>query len=236
MDNYTLFSLKNKLEEVLSKTFSICYIYQIRTETIEKRIAKSKYIHELQSGDYLKFYIDDIQDIFVSIFPELELSNHTNEYKECSWCAYVYAYLFFKYHLTLEAIFIYFPLEELYKCFAPYHEMDISQIEEIFIKRKEDTNIISTKMKELNLTNKIVSEYTGISISNIDSFRNNRRDINKLEAIKYKKLIDILRLDYGTLLQTAFDFDIPLIEGKDRINKRIWNSVKKTFDIISKNN
>ena len=194
---------QNRLCYIFNKVFSYGYKNKLSNNVIEKYIFSSSYIKELEKGFPIHILYNDVDDVLNNIVPNASLIDEDIEiYVETDWVALMYVELFMKYQITFEALFTYIPLSEMYSMFPLYHEMDITQLFSRFEKIRLQKPIIFLLMKKNKITSKRLSIETGLSISLIDSLKNGRRNIDKVEAKKLYFLANSLHVSIETLFSS----------------------------------
>lgn len=182
---------------LLARSFNEHYSFDF----IQKRIAYSQVINELEKSNVTLIAFSSMERIYSGVFPEHENNFVFNPYDAFGWSGYVYIHLFLKIKITIEALFFLIPLEEMLRLYPLYHEMSISQIEG-FVFGLLKYSMLDVVMKAKKMSNKELSNKTGISISTINALRYKKRDIDKLEAHKLMLIAHILNVKIETLLQS----------------------------------
>lgn len=194
---------QERLTYIFNKVFSYGYKYEISTNVIEKYISSSSYVKDLERGFSIPILFRDVNDVLNNIIPNNKAKDEEIEiYVETDWAALMYIELFDKYKITFEALFTYIPLKEMYEMFTLYHEMDITQLFKRFEQIRSQKSIIFLLMKKNKITSKRLSQETGLSISLIDSLKNGRRNIDKVEAKKLYFLANSLHVSIETLFSS----------------------------------
>lgn len=198
-------SIYTKTVNILETLFSIGYDKKISYSSLEKRISISKYFISLEKNRfyYSIFYKNNIEIINEILFDISLKEDVFHHYNQTLWCAEAYMYLFKNTHFTFEALFLYFPLKEMYRMFPIYHEMDFTKLTQrlnILIKEKSILRVILESRK---ISLKELSTKTNISVDTLSSFKYQRRDITKLDAYRLILLSDALYVRPETLLISA---------------------------------
>lgn len=162
------------------------------TPYIEKQIAYSDTFSEFENSDVTKIAFSSCDTIYSSLF-DVNPSLSSNEYDIYDWVAHAYITLFLKERATFEALFRILSIEEMLEKYKLYHEMDIRQLEDIFIERTRHS-LLDVIMKSKKLSTKELSEKTKIPFSTLSALRYGKRDINKVEfrtVIRIAKALNI---------------------------------------------
>ena len=166
---------------------------------IEKAIAYSKMIEELERSNVTTIAFSSMPMIYKDIFEANENSYKLDVYDIFGWVGYTYMHLFLKLEITFEALFNIVPIQEMLKLYKLYHEMSFSQMLD-YVKEIMDNSILDVVMKNKKWTNQKLSLETKIPLATVKSLRYGLRDISKLEADKLLTLSRILDIKMETLL------------------------------------
>ena len=164
----------------LEKVLSFGYRHGLATPYIEKQVSKSSYFQSIEDGG--SPLVAD-SDLLSSLFPEVRVSlTDAPIYSQCAWAGEAYMRIQADTGLTLEAIFLYLPIEEMYRLYPLYHEMDFSQVVAYFQQLYSETSVLGKLLKKYGYSLAYVSNLTGISYNVLNSLKRRRRDISKLAA------------------------------------------------------
>ena len=166
---------------------------------IEKSIAYSLPISELEKSNITIFAFSSVEKIYQYIFPIQDNNYSFSIYDIYGWVGYTYMNLFLKLEITFEALFYVIPIEEMLNLYNLYHEMSFSKMVD-YTKEKMKYSLLDMVMKRRGISNQELSNKTGISISTINALRYNKRDISKYEASKLLLLSRYLNVKMETLL------------------------------------
>lgn len=159
--------------DFFSKVISLAIETRIHLEVITDSISKSTLVKSIERNDYSLFYSKTYYEIFLDIFGASFVSDNSfMKYDEGYWCGYVYMNLFYKYKKPLSYIFLKMPLSKLLDMYKIYHEMDISQVYEIYEKEIEKESIISLLLKKHSISLENLSKKTGVSSRTISYYKN----------------------------------------------------------------
>lgn len=185
----------------LSATLAVGIKAEYSLKLIESRIAKSNYFITINNdfSDAINFITT--QTLVTSLFPEVNaLSFLESNYVVCEWMANMYIYIISNLNINFETLFLYIPIEKALKMFDLYHEMDFSASLDLFNNLKQEKSVISIRMKQLKLSNSDISILTNISLPMINSLRNRKRDITKLDVKRAMLLAKALHISLDTLM------------------------------------
>lgn len=196
-DNY-LYDYVSSLERVLSSG----YAYKCSTKALEKFISYSYYFQRVERDR--KFFSPTIDDTSLvnSLFTDIHVDLKTvPEYSQCLWAAESYLRIQFETRLTFEAIFLYFPLEKMYECFNLYHEMDFTQIIDLFKSFYKNKSILSILLKKYGKSLKEIANTTNIPYATLYSLKQRKRDIKKTSVENALALADFFQVRLETLIE-----------------------------------
>lgn len=166
---------------------------------IEKSIAYSISINELEKSNITIFAFSSIEKIYNHIFPTNDNDYVFSMYDIFGWVGYTYMHLFLNLEITFEALFNIIPIQDMLNLYNLYHEMSFSQMID-YTKEKMKYSILDIVMKRKNISNRELSNNTNVSISTINALRYGKRDISKLEANKLLLISRYLNVKMETLL------------------------------------
>ena len=108
-------------------------------------------------------------------------ANRSEEY----WTGWALAYFQWETGLSFAETIKYIPIKEIMLLYNPYHEMDIRQftdkMKEIYKSAKPDTNLKIIRSK-LKLTQKELSELSGVPVRTIQQYEQRQKNINRAQA------------------------------------------------------
>ena len=107
--------------------------------------------------------------------------NRSEEY----WTGWALAYFQWETCLSFSEIVKFIPIKEILSLYNPYHEMDIRQfadkMTELYKSAKPDTNLKMIRTK-LNLTQKELSDISGVPVRTIQQYEQRQKNINKAQT------------------------------------------------------
>ena len=186
---------QNVLACLFSKTIGLNYSFSF----IERKIAYSDVFSEFERSNVTLIAFNDCEKIYDAIFGNSENDLLMGDDTVYSWLAFVYIHLFLKYKVTFEMLFIALPIGTVLNMFHLYHEMDITQVEKVFINSINPSNL-SCIMCNKKMSTKLLSEKAGIAFATIRSLKYGYRSLDKLEANKLISLAFALNVKVETIL------------------------------------
>lgn len=185
----------------LTLVLSLAYFHHFSFKAIEKRIVQSKYFSLFTSDFINKESYATSYDILKEIFPDVDIDENIDIfYNELEWVSMMYIYIISKTNFNFETIFCYIHINDAIKMYKLYHEMDLSLSYDEFNKLRKEKSIIKIRMKELEYTNEFVSKNVNLSYSMINSLKNRKRDIKKVDVNSALKLANLLKINVETLI------------------------------------
>ena len=139
------------------------------------------------------------------MFPDLDIDlEKLKTYKQSLWVAECYLKIQEYSGLTFEAIFMYISINEMYRYFDIYHEMDFSQILDRFNELFKKQSVMSILIDKYGYSLNYIAEQTGISYETLFSLKSRRRDIKKVNAYTIIRLSAFLNVRVETLSEIQF--------------------------------
>ena len=194
-----------KYQSVLAHLFTKAIGLKFSYSFIERKIAYSDVFSEFEKSNITLIAFNDNERIYNSIFGNSDNDLLMEDDSIYSWLSFVYLHLFFKFKVTFEMLFIALPIEKTLKLYGLYHEMDITQVDSVFVEAIIPTNL-SCIMDNKKITVKQLSEKANVPFTTVRSLKYGYRSIDKLEANKLVSLAFALNVKTETLLSS-----IPLV-------------------------
>lgn len=188
-----------KYSNVLSYLIGRSYHEGYSFDYIEKSIAYSTPINELEKSNITIIAFSSMERIYSYIFPDAYNDYIFSVYDIFGWVGLAYMHLFLNLEITFESLFYIIPIHEMLNLYNIYHEMSFTKLVE-YAKEKMKHSILDIIMKRKGISNKELSNKTGVSASTINALRYGKRDIAKLEADKLLALSQYLKVKIETLL------------------------------------
>ena len=184
------------VEDMFCNLFTLAGHYGIKPDVFTRSIENHVFILCAEKGDYKNAYNESILDIFNSSLSFCLSSNETDGvYNDYYWVGKCYFYIQSETHKSFSYIFMKMPFSYLLSKFNPYHEMDMSQMLDLFYEQENKTTIL----KELCLRRKI-------SIS----FLSKKTNIPESTLTKYRKNDDALyKASFTNIYMLSQFFDVP---------------------------
>ena len=117
------------------------------------------------------------------------------------WAGYISAYAQWYWFRSFRELFDAISLKEILGLYHPYHEMDISQVNELIGKRLIPVNIIKRKRTEIGITQRDLAEYTDISLPTIRAYEQGELELGRAQADNIYVLSKVLRCSMEDLLK-----------------------------------
>lgn len=185
------------LEHLLSKAIGLHFSYSF----VERKIAYSDVFSEFERSNITLIAFNDNDRIYDAIFGNSENDLIRESDSIYSWLGFIYIHLFLKFKVTFEMLFMAIPIEKALSMYRIYHEMDITQVEKVFIEAIRPTSLARI-MECKKIKTKDLSIRANIPLTTIRSLKYGYRSIDKLEANKLIELAFSLNVKVETLLSS----------------------------------
>ena len=197
---------KDKAIDYVSKIISLAIEARIHLEIITDSISKSSLVKCLEKNEYSIIYSKTYYETFLDIFDVDYINDNTfMKYDGGYWCGYVYMNIFYKYKKPLSYIFLKLPLSKLLDMYGIYHEMDISQVYEIFEKEAESDTIMGLLLKKHSISIKNLALKTTVSSRTISYYKNSDNNLYKGSFENVAKISNYLDEPSSLFLETIGD-------------------------------
>ena len=134
-----------------------------------------------KSGVELAYDIAEILDEDKRDIKPKYTANRSEEH----WTGWALAYFQWETGLSFAEIVKFIPVKDVLSLYNPYHEMDIRQFVdkmiELYKSAKPDTNLKLIRTK-LNLTQKELSDISGVPVRTIQQYEQRQKNINKAQT------------------------------------------------------
>ena len=198
MNSNYFYEYVNLLERVFSYAHQNLYSYGM----VEKKIAYCDFFQKIER--YTDGFAPIIEEVALikNIFDE-DNPNITDipSFKECMWAAESYLHIQQETRLTFEAIFLYMPIKKMYEYYPLFHEMDFSQIVDEFNNLYKNESVFSLLISRFNYSLKDIAQKANISYESLFSYKQRRRDIQKISADSACVLASLLKTRIETLIE-----------------------------------
>lgn len=192
---------RSDIIDTLGEILSIAYHHEYATSVIESRIAHSPFFIAIEQNiDSPTLYMSSSK-LINSIFYDIKIDGKIELFNQTLWAAELYIRIQDKTHLTFEAIFLYLPLEKAYEMYSVYHEMDFSQSVNYFMSLKKENSVLSMAMRKNKINGHELAKCCNLSYPTISALRQEKRDINKVQAKSLYKISNCLHLRLESLLK-----------------------------------
>lgn len=192
---------EDSIRNVMASILSCGHDFNFRSGVIEKRISKSEYFSAVENDlDECVLYTP-LRKILNSFYYDVDVTKWKYRiYNECAWLSELYLKIQRQTKLTFEAIFVYLPIEEGFKLFTVYHEMDFEHSIDLFRERYAKHSILWSVMKRKQISISELSIYCGLSYSMVYALRQRKKNICKVAAENLYRISKYLGLKIETLL------------------------------------
>lgn len=130
--------------------------------------------------------------------------NYTINRSEEYWTGWALAYYQWETSLSFEKIIHYIPIKEIQALYSPYHEMDIrhfvNKMNELYRLAKPETNLKLLR-KKTGLSQRELSELSGVPIRTIQQYEQRQKSINKAQADYLMAMSKVLCCDMKDLME-----------------------------------
>ena len=173
----------------------------------------NKFIEEsISSSIIFKNYLNKGDDSFINNFSKKEILkliykvdlNHEELDKTNTlsmWLGEAYLRLFFKFHKSMEFLFLYLPIDKMSYMFNTYHEMDWGELYDYFLELIKEKSILSLLLKNKKITVYELSVLTGIKKETIKSYSRNNKNIYKASFNNVLKIAGSLNIDNDIFIE-----------------------------------
>ena len=198
MNEYYLYEYSNLLERILSYG-----IYTKVTEDhLEKMIARSSFFQSIEKSNEGSSPITNDISLIKGLFPNSKINMvDVPTYTMSLWASESYIRIQNHTKLSFEAIFLYMPLEDMYRYFHIYHEMDFSQIIDLFLEKQKEKSILEILCERFGYKTKDVARITQIPYDTVQSLKLRRRNFLKTNVEIAYKLASLFKVRIETITE-----------------------------------
>ena len=194
----------DEYRDLLGCMFSIAHEYCYSLGALERSISYSAFFKDLENSMTLNPIITD-KALAKQLFPELEIDLFkVSSYNQCLWAAECYLRIQHETKFPFELIFLYIPIEEMYRYFNIYHEMDFSQMVDLFNSKYKEHSVFAILLSKYKFSVKEVSVKTGIPYETLISLKQRKRDISKVNVKTVIKIARFFHVSIETLSETSY--------------------------------
>lgn len=178
----------SEIKERISSFFELSLSFDtIPLALMEEKLCWSAPFRELERGRPELLLKGECEDLFKEVFDTPDIPNHYTSNSIDAWIGEAYASIFLSRHVSFSRILLLLPLREMKDLFYPYHEMDSSQILNLYSEREKSVSILEALKKRNHLTYQKIAEETGIPLPSLFRYRNNE-SLDKISLSVAKKL------------------------------------------------
>lgn len=208
---FTAYDYIDKYIEVLNYLVARSISEQYSFDHIEKTIARSLPFTRFEKSDVTTIAFSSPKEIYSELFPNIKGDFVINPNDIYGWIAFAYINIFLKKQVTFETIFAALPIENMLLYYGPYHEMDISQLLELF-DEKVGKSHLDLFMKKSDMSCVELAKQTNIPLPTIKALRYGHRDIAKMELYRTILISSALHIKVESLLD-KIPLDLQQIEN-----------------------
>lgn len=188
---------------LLARVLSVGYYLHYGSPVLEKEISYSSFFQKLEKDNDGSLYISEV-NLIKEIYPDEKIDlMDVPTYNQCLWAAESYLRIQNECKLSFEAIFLYIPLKDMYGYFVYYHEMDFSQIINVFNELYDKHSTLELEIKKQKTSLKEMSEKTNIPYSTLFSLKKRKRNIKEVNGKTIYAISSFLKIRMETLLEIA---------------------------------
>ncbi len=152
------------------------------------------------SGVELAYEVLECSDINIERIKPMFTVNRSKEY----WTGWALAYYQWETSMSFSKIAEHIPIKDITALYSPYHEMDIRQfadkMNELYMSSKPETNLKLLR-KKAGLSQKELSELSGVPLRTVQQYEQRQKDINKAKAEYVVALSRVLYCNAHDLLE-----------------------------------
>lgn len=171
-------------------------------ESIQERIAFSDMFRRLEQSDssflYERTLTQEIGLIYSNIVNDEEIKDISSK---MLWLGNAYIRLFFKFHKSIYYIFLYIPIEDMVSLYPLYHEMDWTQLYDLFIERTKEATLLRKLIDKRDISINKLSQLSSISDNTIKKYCSNDEYLNKASYSHIYNLSIALKVNSNIFLK-----------------------------------
>ncbi len=173
MENVKL--LTSEIKERLASFFEMCLSQEaIPIDLLEEKLAWAEPFQLLERGDATSLLTGTVSDLFHRVFQTRETPNQYLTDSRFYWAGQIYATIFLEEGASLYRISLLLPLREMKDLFLPYHEMDDTQIVQLYRKREKEKSVLEVLKKKSGLSYVEMVKKTEIPKTNLFRLKDNK--------------------------------------------------------------
>ena len=166
------------VQDLLSYILFAGFASRYSAETIQEKLLNSSFVYFLENNKE-KHFLNNIDEnnLLVQIYEVVEPVSFYSVNAICRWSANMYIDLFYKYHKSFSYLFLIIPLKDMIVLFDIYHEMDESQLFDLYQKREKELRLLPRLLKEKRKSIRELSILTGISENTLTYYSRDNKNI-----------------------------------------------------------
>lgn len=179
-------------KEYFSRLFVLCKLHKINMRSFTVALLKYKKIeisNEYSEIKSLSDVFDDITNIYITNDESFGI------YDDAFWCGNVYCYIQEKTNKPLSYILLKMSFDNLINYYPLYHEMDYSEILDVFLEESKKHSILSLLCNIKGYSLPRLSKITGISLSTLKKYSSSDEYLYKASFQKIYALINVFDVD-----------------------------------------
>ena len=162
--------------EHMAQLFSLAVHAKINLDTVTSAIEHSAFAAQLQAGRCSQLANSTAEELFEGLFENVRNAEYLPTaghavYDEAYWCGWAYMQLLFETHMPLPYLFLVLPLRRMMDLYPVYHEMDISQLFDLFKAERQNVTIMRSLLKRHGLKVPELSKRSGVSVNTINHYK-----------------------------------------------------------------
>lgn len=187
-----------KVKETFARVFVLAVQNKINFQAFTKLLERSVFVYKIEQDQYDDYFNKRIENIYFDITGvTIKKDTSFGVYNDAYWCGYSYFELFIRTLKPFCLLFLKLPLSKMMEIYPIYHEMDISSLEEYFIRCDKEKTILRSLCIE-----------KGCSLSKLS----NDTNINKATLAKYNASDEaIYKGMFENIFKLAKYFNSPII-------------------------
>ncbi len=205
MINYSnLYKFYDLFGEIIFYGFNNHFSNNFIEESISSSIIFKNYLNKGDDSFINNFTKKDILKLIYKVdlnHVELDKTNTLS-----MWLSEAYLRLFFKYHKSMEFIFLYLPIDKMSYMFDAYHEMDWRELYDYFLELIEKKSALSLLLKDRKITIYELSVLTGLKKETIKSYSRNNKNIYKASFNNVLKITEALNVDCDVFIEEISNY------------------------------
>lgn len=179
-------------EEYFSRLFVLCKLHKINMRSFTIALLTYKNIEISFEYSEIKSLCDlfnDITNIHITKDESFGI------YDDAYWCGKAYCFINEKTKKPLNYILLKMPFDKLINYYHLYHEMDYSQILDVFLEESRKHSILSLLCDIKGYSLPHISKISGISLSTLKKYSSDDKYLYKASFNKIYSLLNVFDVD-----------------------------------------